>query len=188
MRTRTFFWLCSVVFLIAACGSSSPGGGGHGGGSGLGLNASVPVTCQMCLTTSTSNECESKGNVCDDDPDCQKLNACVNKCANINAACIASCGDNASQDAIDEWNTWSGCTCGTCASQCGATFCNIGDDSGSNTGGSCIADNDACSSTEPCCTFCASDNYCGCIESGTNAQCSSNSDCCSNACDGGFCD
>jgi hypothetical protein len=187
--------LVMVILAIAACGggnnSSGADGGGRGGsGSGnksnlaLGDNASVPETCQTCLATSSTNECESQGTICGADSECVALDKCINNCANINAACISSCGDAASANAIAEWNNWSNCTCGTCAMQCNQTFCNIGGSgTGSNTG-ACIADNNSCSTTEACCTFCASDGYCGCIPSG-NDGCASNSDCCSGFCGGG---
>lgn len=170
-------------------GGGRPDGGGSGSGGGstdkLGDNASVPGTCQTCLAMSTSNECQAKGKICSSDSGCEKLNTCINKCANINAACIQNCGDGASQDAIDEWNAWTGCDCGTCAAQCNATFCNIGG-GGSGSGGQCIPDNSACSTTEACCTFCASDGNCGCIPSNNNG-CASDSDCCSHDCEGGYC-
>jgi hypothetical protein len=174
------------IALAVSCGGGNDGGGADGGTKSdkLGQNASVPDTCQMCLSSSSGNECMAKGKVCTGDSECSKLNECVNKCANINAACIANCGDAASQNAIDEWNAWAGCTCGTCANQCNATFCNIG--SGSGSGSQCVPDNTACSSTEACCTFCASDGGCGCIPSGNNG-CQTNHDCCSNDCQGGFC-
>ena len=182
--SRTLFIVCTVVSLSVACGTSG-GGNGNGSGSGLGNtladNASVPETCQMCLASSTSNECESKGKICTSDSECAALNTCINKCVNINAACIANCGDAASQDAIDEWNTWTGCTCGTCATQCNATFCNIGSGSAA-----CVPDNSQCSTTEACCTFCASDGGCGCIPSGDQG-CQTDHDCCSYSCQGGYC-
>ena len=193
-RIEELMICCAVV---AACGgggnnTTKPDGGGRGSGSGsgagsiqLGENPSVPATCQTCLMTSSSNECENKGSICSNDSECVALDKCINNCANINAACIANCGDAASQNAIDEWNSWSACTCGTCATQCNQTFCNIGTGSGSNSG-ACIADNDSCSTTEACCTFCASDNYCGCIPSG-NDGCQTNQDCCSGSCQQGEC-
>ena len=188
-----FSLLVSLVSLFVACGpGDSMGGGGDGGmGSGgrgtdkLGDNASVPGTCQTCLAGSTSNECAAKGKICAGDPGCEKLNTCINKCANINAACIQNCGDAASQDAIDEWNNWWNCDCGTCASQCNATFCNIGGGSGSGSG-VCVPDDSACSTTQACCTICASDGYCGCIPP-NNQGCNSNADCCSHDCEGGNC-
>ncbi|HEY1811061.1 MAG TPA: hypothetical protein VGG74_01815 [Kofleriaceae bacterium] len=195
-RISDLMTLC--VFFAAACGNAGgnnmkPDGGRNGsGGSGssilLGDNASVPMTCQTCLSMSTNNECDNRGEVCADDPDCVALNKCVNNCTNINAACIQSCGDAASANAITEWTDWTNCTCGTCATQCNATFCNIGGSGtmGSNTG-ACIADNNSCASNEACCTFCASDGYCGCIPSNNNG-CESNSDCCSGYCDQGYCD
>lgn len=195
-RISELMTLC--VCFAAACGSGGsnnmkPDGGGRGGsnsgGSGsllLGDNASVPMTCQTCLSMSTSNECDNRGEVCADDPDCVALNKCVNNCTNINAACIQSCGDAASANAITEWTDWTNCTCGTCATQCNATFCNIGGSTGSNTG-ACIADNNSCASNEACCTFCASDGYCGCIPSNNNG-CQTNADCCSGYCDQGYCD
>lgn len=175
------FKLCffSIAFVVA-CGS----GGDKSGKVTLGSNPSVPMTCQMCLSQSSGNECAPKGKLCQDDPDCVMLNDCVNKCANINQSCVNSCGDAASADAIAEWNNFTDCTCGTCATQCAQTFC-IGGGSGS---GACIADGDACSTSQDCCTFCASDNYCGCIPSG-NGPCNSNQDCCSGACGhGGACE
>jgi len=191
--SRTLLILCSALALSVACsGGAATGvdGGGRGGsGSGagnkdlLGDNPSVPATCQTCLTSSTANECEGKGKNCTSDSECAALNACINNCTNINAACIANCGDAASQNAIDEWNAWTDCTCGTCATQCNATFCNIGSGSGTGT---CVPDNDSCSTTEACCTFCAGDGYCGCIPSGDNG-CQVNSDCCSDSCQGGYC-
>ena len=45
----------------------SDGGGsssGSGSGGALGKNASVPDTCQMCLSMSSSNECQAKGKIC----------------------------------------------------------------------------------------------------------------------------
>jgi hypothetical protein len=188
-RSKDSFVIVGVVMVLAvACSGggdmkSDGGGSGSGGGGALGKNASVPDTCQMCLSISSSNECQAKGKVCNADSECSKLNDCVNKCANINAACIANCGDAASQNAIDEWNSWAGCTCGTCATQCNATFCNIGSGSGS---GQCVPDNSQCSSSEACCTFCASDGGCGCIPSG-NQGCQTGHDCCSNDCEQGFC-
>jgi hypothetical protein len=176
----------SVIVFLVACGGG--GGGGDGKSSdALGVNASVPQTCQMCLATSTGNECAQLQKDCSGDKECQALNKCVNACANINDACIQSCGDAVSQTAIDEWNSWWSCTCDTCATQCNQTFCNIGNGSnGSNGSNSCIPDNNSCSTNEDCCTFCASDGVCGCVP--TNDQCQTDSDCCSGACDGGGCD
>jgi hypothetical protein len=194
-----FAALLSLAFVACGPGDSMPGSGGtdggrSGSGSGgstdkLGDNASVPGTCQTCLASSTSNECAAKGRICSGDPGCEKLNTCINKCANINAACIQNCSDGASQDAIDEWNNWAGCDCGTCASQCNATFCSIGYGNGSGSGsgsGTCLADNAPCSTTQACCTFCASDNNCGCIPS-NNQGCAADEDCCSHDCEGGYC-
>ena len=178
MMKHVVLMICCAL-ASAACGSGS-GKPDGGGASELGVNASVPQTCQTCLMTSTSNECSEKGKICTSDPVCLALNKCVNACANINAACIANCGDAASQDAIDEWNSWSTCTCGTCASQCNQTFCNIG-----NGSGTCVADNSECSTTEACCTRCITfDDTCGCIPSG-EGPCGSDSDCCSNSCEPG---
>jgi hypothetical protein len=186
LHSRRF--LIAALWLGTACGSGG-GGGADGGGikGSLGDNASVPAACQMCLSTSSGNECEGKGKICTSDTACTSLNECINKCANINAACIANCGDGASQNAIDEWNDWAGCTCDTCSSQCNQTFCNIGGGSGSGSGsGMCVPDNTQCSTTEACCTFCASDGGCGCIPSGDDG-CQTNQDCCSNDCEGGTC-
>jgi hypothetical protein len=183
----------SCVLLLMACGgggNTKPDGGGRGGSGSnngsieLGENPSVPETCQTCLMTSSTNECENQGSVCAFDSDCVALDKCINNCANINAACIANCGDAATQNAINEWSSWSNCTCATCATQCNQTFCNIG---GTGSGsGACVPDNDSCASNEACCTFCASDGYCGCIPSGNNG-CNSNSDCCSGNCQQGYC-
>jgi hypothetical protein len=173
------------IFMIVFLAACSSGGGGDGASDKLGMNASVPQTCQMCLATSTGNECAQLQKDCSGDKECEALNKCVNACANINEACIQSCGDAASQTAIDEWTSWGSCTCDTCATQCNQTFCNLGN--GSNGGSNaCIADNNACSSSEDCCTFCASDGVCGCVP--TNDACSTDSDCCSGFCDGGGCD
>ena len=168
--------------IVIACGGGNDKTMGMGMmDSKLGANTSVPDSCQMCLANSTGNECMAKGKNCTSDMECAKLNTCVNKCANINAACIQNCGDAASQNAIDEWNAWAMCTCGTCASQCNQTFCNIGSGSGS-----CVMDNNPCSTTQACCTFCASDGNCGCIPS-NNQGCQTDHDCCSNFCDQGVC-
>jgi hypothetical protein len=183
-RISALMTYVAIVVGVGCAGSSGgghPDGGGRGGNIELGENGSVPQTCQTCLGSSSENECDSMGKICSSDSECVSLNTCINNCANINAACISSCGNAASQNAINEWNSWSNCTCGTCAMQCNQTFCNIG--SGSGSGSACIADNASCSTTEACCTFCASDNYCGCIPSGNNG-CGSNADCCSGVCQG----
>jgi hypothetical protein len=181
----TTSWIGAALLLTAACSSGSSSTKPDGGEQAvkLGENPSVPDTCQMCLSSSSANECQAKGKICSADMECAKLNACVNKCANINAACIQSCGDAASQNAIDEWNTWAGCTCGTCASQCNQTFCNIG--SGPD-GGQCTPDDQPCSTSQACCTFCATDGTCGCIPPQLQG-CQIDHDCCSNVCNAGVC-
>ncbi len=181
---------CALLMACGGGGSTKPDGGGRGGSGGgggidLGDNPSVPATCQTCLTTSSGNECETMNKICSADSECVALNKCINNCANINAACISSCGDAASANAITEWTDWTNCTCGTCAMQCNQTFCNIGSGTGSS-GGACVADNNSCSTTEACCTFCASDGYCGCIPSDNNG-CQTNQDCCSGSCQQGNC-
>jgi hypothetical protein len=180
-------FLIAALWLGTACGGGG-GGGADGGGikGSLGDNASVPAACQMCLTMSSGNECEGKSKICTSDSECTSLNECVNKCANINEACIENCGDAASQNAIDEWNDWAGCTCGTCATQCNQTFCNIGSGGSGSGSGTCVPDDTQCSTTEACCTFCASDGGCGCIPSGDQG-CQTDHDCCSNDCEGGTC-
>lgn len=176
-----------IVFTaLAACGSGGSSNTSMGSDA-LGVNASVPQTCQMCLATSTGNECAQLQKDCSGDKECEALNKCVNACVNINQACIDSCGDAASANAIDEWTNWWNCTCDTCSTQCNQTFCNLGNgSSGSNTG-ACVPDDQACSSSEACCTFCASDGGCGCIPS-NDQGCQTGHDCCSGTCDGGFCD
>ena len=180
---------CALVMACGGGGDSKPDGGGRGGSGGgidLGENPSVPATCQMCLTTSSGNECESMAKICSSDSECVALNKCINNCANINAACISSCGDAASANAITEWTDGTNCTCGTCSMQCNQTFCNSGGGSSGSSGGACIADDNSCSTSEACCTFCASDGYCGCIPSGNNG-CQTNQDCCSGNCQQGYC-
>ena len=64
MQTRTLSSICSVVLLSVACGggSASVDGGGRGVATeaGSGSNASVPVSCQMRSSKSTSNECDDQ--------------------------------------------------------------------------------------------------------------------------------
>ena len=163
-----------IALFVAACSGGDSPKPDAGDKDKLGDNPNVSDACQMCLSKSSGNECMAKEKACTADSDCKKLNACVNKCANINDACIQSCGDGASQNAIDAWNGWAQCACGTCDSQCNTTFC--------SGGGSCVPDDMPCSTTEACCTFCASDGNCGCIPPG-NQGCQSDQDCCSNSCD-----
>jgi hypothetical protein len=81
-RSKDSFVIVGVVMLLAvACSGGgdmkSDGGSGSGSGSGgsaLGKNASVPDTCQMCLSMSSSNECQAKGKICTTDSECSKLN------------------------------------------------------------------------------------------------------------------
>ncbi|MFT3699741.1 MAG: hypothetical protein QM831_41725 [Kofleriaceae bacterium] len=191
-------WFLLVAWFAACSGGSDdrsqPDGGGRGGGGGaaLAVNASVPQSCQSCLSTSSGNECSAKQKICEADSECVALNKCINNCANINSGCIDSCGDAASANAIDEWNAWADCGCNTCGSQCGQTFCSAGGGAGSGSGGggsnACIQNEQQCAANEACCTFCASDGYCGCIPTNNNG-CTSDHDCCSGFCDNqGFCD
>lgn len=173
--------LCVVsIAFVVACGSSSSD---KSATVALGANPAVPMTCQMCLSQSSGNECMNKGKLCQEDPECVMLNSCVNKCTNINAACVQSCGDAVSADAIQEWSDFADCTCGTCAQQCGQTFCDGAEGSNGSNGGMCIADGNQCSTSEACCTFCASDGGCGCIPSG-DGPCNTDNDCCSGVCGG----
>ena len=172
--------------LIAACSNSNNfgDGGADGGGRGIGSNPNVSQNCQTCLSQSSGNDCANKQKNCTNDAQCVTLNDCINKCANVNGGCINNCGDTVSADAITEWNAWCFCACADCSSQCSATFCTVGD------GGSpeatpdtstCTADGTQCSQTS-CCTFCASDGFCGCEP--PNDGCVSDQECCSGFCDG----
>ena len=102
----------------------------------LGANPSVPQTCQSCLTGSSSNECANKAKVCNEDPNCVALNACVNNCASVNSGCVSNCADAASTDVQSEWLGWYNCTCTSCASQCSSAFCfaTTPDDAGKDSG------------------------------------------------------
>jgi hypothetical protein len=184
--------LMMALTVMPACGGSSSSGtdaGGQDAGSGgqdaggakLGQNPSVTQTCQQCLSQSSGNECSDWAKTCNNGSACVGLNTCINNCTNVNTACVTSCGQAASQNAITEWTQWSQCACNSCAAQCGSTFCGaVGGDAGS-----CTPDNTQCpAGGGGCCTFCASDGYCGCIPSGQQG-CQTSGDCCSQSCGGG---
>jgi hypothetical protein len=126
---------CTVLAILgvsvpAAC-SSSKGGGTATCGGALLANPSVTQTCQSCLGGATGNDCAAQAKNCTGDSNCASLNACVNKCANLNEGCIQNCSNAASSNATSEWNAWWTCGCNDCSTQC--DLCGGG---GSSSGGS----------------------------------------------------
>jgi hypothetical protein len=177
-----------VAVIVADCNSGNGfSDAGADGGKNIGDNPNVTAACQTCLNQSSGNDCATQRKNCLDDSSCAALNACVNKCANINSGCVNNCGMAASANAIAEWTSWYNCGCADCGAQCDSTFCGVsGSDAGSDAApdtGVCTADDQPCPSTGSCCSACACDNYCGCIA--PNQQCANDCECCSGFCDQG---
>jgi hypothetical protein len=148
-RGTTALWLA----LLAGCSSSSVGangppgggtgdsgaseGGAEGGGRGgatLLSNPGVTQTCQTCLSGATGNDCSAQAKTCGNDPNCVALNACVNKCTDLNAGCIQNCEDAAAVNSVDEWSSWFTCACNDCSTQCSECAAGTGTGTGSGTG------------------------------------------------------
>lgn len=114
-------FLCAAIGL--SCGGSNKGGGASVSDAGkagpeLFVNTGVTQACQTCLSGATGNDCSAQAKTCANDSICTMLNACVNKCANLNASCIQNCSNAASTNADSEWGAWQDCACADCTAQC----------------------------------------------------------------------
>ncbi len=118
------FGLLSCAAIGLSCGGSSNKGSGNSEsdagklGPELFVNTGVTQACQTCLSSSTGNDCSAQAKTCANDSICTTLNACVNKCANLNASCIQNCSNGASTNADSEWSAWQTCACADCTAQC----------------------------------------------------------------------